>query len=82
MEQNRLDQVVRVLQSKGVNKACPRCGHMKFSVIGETLIPLHENPNSFVIGGPSIPVVIVACDNCGYITQHASVPLGLTTGTK
>lgn len=82
MEQARLDQVVQALQRKGVNKPCPRCGHIKFSVVGETQVLLQENPGAFVIGGPSIPAVIVACDNCGYITQHASVPLGLAVGSK
>jgi len=82
MDQARLDQVVQALQRKGVNKPCPRCGHLKFSVVGETQIPLQQNPNMLVIGGPSIPAVIVACDNCGYITHHASVPLGLAQGSK
>lgn len=82
MEQARLDQVVKALQGKGVNRPCSRCGQSKFSVVGETQIMLQENPNSFVIGGPSIPVIIVACDNCGYITEHASVPLGLAIGSK
>jgi predicted nucleic-acid-binding Zn-ribbon protein len=82
MDQNRLNQVVEALQKKGVNKPCPRCGNARFSVVGETLIPLQDNPNAFQFGGPSIPTVIVACDNCGYITQHASVPLGIALGNK
>lgn len=82
MEQLRLEQIVQALKAKGVDKNCSRCGHLKFSVVGETNIPLQENPNAFVIGGPSIPTVIVACDNCGAVTQHASVPLGLAIGGK
>lgn len=82
MEQIRLDQVVNALQAKGVNRPCPRCGTAKFSVVGETQITLQENPGAFVIGGPSIPAIIVACDNCGYLTEHASIPLGLTAGNK
>ena len=82
MEQTRLDQVVAALKSKGVNRGCPRCGHVKFSVVGETYISLQDNPAGFVVGGPSIPAVVVACDNCGYITHHASVPLGLAPGSK
>ena len=82
MEQKRLDEVVHALTAKGVNRPCPRCGHAKFSVVGETLIPIQEDPAAFTIGGPSIPTVIVACDNCGYVTQHASGPLGLMRGSK
>lgn len=82
MEQKRLDEIVRALTEKGVNRPCPRCGQAKFSVVGETLIPIQEDPSVFSIGGPSVPTVIVACDNCGYITQHAAAPLGLMRETK
>jgi uncharacterized Zn finger protein len=81
MEQARLDQVVQALQKKNVNMPCPRCGSSRFSIVGETHIVMQQDPGAFVIGGPSIPTVIVACDHCGYITQHASVPLGLASGS-
>ena len=75
MERTRLHQVVHALKSKGVSLPCPRCHQPKFSVVGETHVQLHQqNPN---FGGPIIPAVMVACNSCGYITQHASVPLGL-----
>jgi hypothetical protein len=77
MDQYRLNEVVKALKDKGVNSPCSRCGSVKFSVVGESNIPLQESPNMLVIGGPSVPTVIVACDNCGSITQHASLPLGL-----
>ena len=82
MEQKRLDEVVAVLTAKGVNRPCPRCGNAKFSVIGETSITLQDDPSVHSIGGPSVPAVIVACDNCGYITQHATARLGLMRGQK
>ena len=82
MESGRLKEVVEALTNKGVKLPCPRCNLMKFSIVGETQIPLQENPNVITIGGPSIPTVIIACDNCGYITQHATLPLGLVKGDK
>jgi uncharacterized Zn finger protein len=82
MDQNRLNELVKALTAKGVNKPCPRCGNIKFSVVGETNIPLQDDPNVFAIGGPSIPTVIVACDSCGYITQHATMVLAPTKGGK
>lgn len=81
MDQTRLNKIVQVLTAKGVNRPCPRCNHPKFSVAGETNIMIQEQPGSLVIGGPTIPAVIVVCENCGYITQHASIPLGLTKGS-
>lgn len=82
MDQKRLDEVVNALTLKGVNFPCSRCGQAKFSVVGEALILLQEDPNVFAIGGPSIPTIIVACDNCGYITQHAAAPLGVMRASR
>lgn len=80
MDQSRQDKAIKALTAKGVKLPCPRCGNAGFSIVGETMIPLQSDPNSFQIGGPSVPTVLVACNNCGYITQHAQVTLGLAKG--
>jgi uncharacterized Zn finger protein len=77
VNQERLNSIVQALTSRGVNKPCPRCGHLKFSVVGEAIIAINDDPSTVVVGGPAIPVVLVACDNCGYVSQHASIPLGV-----
>jgi uncharacterized Zn finger protein len=82
MDQSRRNELIRALTAKGVNRPCPRCGNAKFSVVGETNIPLQDDPNVFSIGGPSIPAIIVACDSCGYITQHATMVLEPAKGAK
>lgn len=82
MDKKRLDELVIALTAKGVNRPCPRCGNNKFSVVGETSITIQEDPNVFAIGGPGIPTVIVACDSCGYITQHATMILAPDKGNK
>lgn len=73
MDQKRLNELVSALTAKGVNLSCPRCGENKFTVIGETNIPIQEDPSILRIGGPSIPTVIVACGSCGFIMQHATM---------
>ena len=77
MDSTKQTRIINALKAKQVHLPCPRCGQPKFSVVGETIISLQNDPNVISIGGPSIPTVIVACDNCGYITQHAQIPLGL-----
>lgn len=77
MDQSRLNLAISKLNAKGVNKPCPRCGTARFNIVGESSISLQENPGVFQVGGPSIPTIIVACDHCGYITQHAKVTLGM-----
>lgn len=80
MDQSRLTEITDILTEKGVSMPCPRCGHSRFSIVGESFISIQENPGTMVTGGPSIPTIIVACDNCGYVTQHAKGPLGLLKG--
>jgi len=80
MDQKRLEECIAALTKKDVRLPCPRCGSSKFSVIGESLISINSNPNVMMVGGPSIPTIIVACEKCGYITQHAQGPLGLMGG--
>jgi uncharacterized Zn finger protein len=82
MEQTRLNEIASILNTKGVRLPCPRCGQLKFSIVGESYISIQETPGTFVIGGPTIPTIIVACDNCGYVTQHAKGPLGLMKGVQ
>lgn len=63
------------LEEVGATQPCHRCGHPNFAIIdGATNIQLQDPLNldgGLVIGGASMPVVYVACGNCGAITAHA-----------
>jgi uncharacterized Zn finger protein len=84
VDKERQEEIIRVLQAKGVDKPCPRCGNEKFELIGETGIQLSENPNPlmFSIMGPIVPVILISCTHCGFLTQHAQGPLGLVRQSK
>ena len=59
-------------------KPCPRCGNNNFTLIeGYSLIPLQKDVGTTIIGGPSIPTVVVICTKCGFINQHAMGAFGL-----
>jgi len=77
MEKNRQDELIAALQRKGTTHPCSRCGGTQFEIVGESFISIQDNPNAMVIGGPSVPTVIVACSKCGHIWQHALGSLGL-----
>ena len=78
MEKKRLDELAKALTDKGANLPCPRCNNQEFSIVGEGYISLNPNPNKVTIGsGPVVRTVIVACEKCGYMTQHAKGPLEL-----
>jgi predicted RNA-binding Zn-ribbon protein involved in translation (DUF1610 family) len=81
MDPARSEQIINALNAKGVTKPCPRCGSHQFDVVAEASIPvtLPEDPDSFLIGQSlvTLPAVIIACRNCGFLTQHASGRLGV-----
>lgn len=63
---------------------CHRCGHTKFSVIESySSYGLQDSfSQGTIIGGPSLPVALVGCNNCGAITAHALAVLGLLDQPK
>ena len=77
VDQERSNRIIQALNSKGVNKPCPRCGNLHFNVVAETSIPVNSNPAIISADTTVVPTVIVACTNCGFVTQHALGALGL-----
>jgi uncharacterized Zn finger protein len=71
MDKLRTDQIINALKMKGVNKPCPRCSSTHFSVLAESAIQIQNEMGTYVVGGPIVPVAVIACNNCGYLTQHA-----------
>ena len=77
MNQEDKDRIVNKLKEKGALNDCPRCNHNRFSIVDYSYLQPIEDPKKIVIGGSTIPVVIVGCNNCGFIVQHALGILGL-----
>ena len=78
MDKDQRDKIISRLEEKGVKLPCPRCGNNSFSLIDGYFNQTIQNElKGLVIGGPSIPSVITACNQCGFISQHALGALGL-----
>ncbi len=88
MDRNKLNEVISALNSKNVNLPCPRCSHSKFSIVGRSEIEVIKPPQPMGLRGLSglapqqpvkvtMPVIIVTCDNCGFVAQHAEASLDL-----
>ena len=71
MDKERQEEIINLLTSKGVIQPCPRCRNPQFELIGETAIELNLLSEPFWSSHPKMPVIILACKNCGYITYHA-----------
>jgi len=55
-----------------MNPACPACGSRKW-ISGEIISsPLYVAGGGAAIGGPTVPMVQMACDDCNYIMLFAA----------
>lgn len=82
MDQEKKVEIIRALNEKHVQLPCPRCGNSSFTLIdGYFNEMIQPNVNTLNIGGPSIPSIVTACNNCGYLSQHALGALGLLPNT-
>lgn len=73
-------KTIKALNSKKVDQPCPRCSSNKFSVMGKSELVVDRGPVK-ILGllemKTTIPTIVVICDNCGYVAQHAQASLGL-----
>ncbi len=68
-------QAIKKLTEKKALMPCHRCGHKSFGIVdGVTSLPLIDDiqmMGSIMVGGPSLPVFHVFCENCGALTAHS-----------
>lgn len=78
LSKEKKEEIINVLKERGAELPCPRCGKRNFTLIdGYFNQAIQFNLDSMQLGGPSVPSVTIACNNCGYMSQHALGVLGL-----
>lgn len=71
-------EILEKLTSRGVNAVCPRCGNNSFTLVDGMFVQVvQEDTDKLRLGGTTVPTVITACTNCGFIAQHALGALGM-----
>ncbi len=74
-------RIAQILSERGAMLPCHRCGNKSFSILDDyTKIPIQQDIDKIqdtILGGESVPAVIVACNKCGAITLHALGALDL-----
>lgn len=71
------NQISAALQRNGLS-GCPYCKGRAFSIAdGFSMIGIQTDPNTFNIGGKSIPCAVVICGGCANVSQHALKALGI-----
>ena len=78
MKQTEKDEIIDQLIRKGADRPCPRCENKSVTLIdGYFNQTVQDGISHSVIGGTSIPTVVTACTNCGFLSQYALGALGL-----
>jgi ribosomal protein L37E len=78
LSQEQKDKIIKALVERGAKLPCPRCGNDTFTLLdGYFNEIIQSEPKGIVLGGRTIPSVAVACNRCGYLSQHALGVLGL-----
>jgi len=82
LSQEQMQRIIKVLEEKGAKLPCPRCGSRGFTLLnGYFNQTVQIETSGLVIGGMAVPTVVVLCDKCGFISQHALSVLGLLPST-
>ena len=73
------DQIVQLVTQKNISSTCPRCGKATSweLVDGFVHFDVSADTEARQIGERAFPAVALACNQCGYLTFHATGPLGL-----
>ena len=75
-----VEDISNKLMDRGAHLPCHRCGNKTFAIIDVYSKFIIDEDTEYLpskINGRSIPVVLVACENCGAITPHAFKALNL-----
>lgn len=78
LSEDEKKKIITALNDRGATLPCPRCNNNNFTLLdGYLNQTIQTELKGLVIGGPSIPSVVVACNRCGFLSQHALGVLGL-----
>lgn len=69
-------KVISALKARGAG-SCPRCDDSQWTVSEYSRIEVQDTSARDGAHGVTIPAVMIVCQHCGFIAQHALQPLGL-----
>lgn len=75
---NNKDEIAKKIQTKAPSLRCPACSNSDFTLTeGYFAHDLQDDLVSRHIGGKNVPVVPIACKNCGFIMEFSAGILGI-----
>lgn len=69
-------KIVAALKARGAG-SCPRCRDSQWTVSEYSRIEVQATMDRNSAERTTIPAVMIVCEHCGFIAQHALQPLGV-----
>ena len=69
-------RIVAALKARGAG-SCPRCNDSQWTVSEFLRIDVQATMERDTTQRTTIPAIMVVCEHCGFISQHALQPLGV-----
>lgn len=69
-------KIIAALKARGAG-SCPRCRDSQWTVSEYSRIEVQATMNRHSGEGTTIPAIMIVCQHCGFISQHALQPLGM-----
>jgi hypothetical protein len=73
-------KIVAALKIRGAG-SCPRCNDSQWTVSEFLRIDVQATMEKDTTQRTTIPAIMVVCEHCGFISQHALQPLGVWPDT-
>ena len=69
-------RIVSALKARGAG-SCPRCNDSQWTVSEFSRIDVQATMEKESLERTTIPAIMIVCQHCGFISQHALQPLGV-----
>ena len=69
-------KIIAALKARGAG-SCPRCRDSQWTVSEYSRIEVQATMDRNTAEGTTIPAIMIVCEHCGFIAQHALQPLGV-----
>ena len=69
-------RIVNALKARGAG-SCPRCNDSQWTVSEYSMIEVQGTMDRHGSDTTTIPSIMIVCEHCGFIAQHALQPLGI-----
>ena len=74
-------RIIAALKARGTG-SCPRCNDSQWTVSEFSRIEVQATMERNTAETTTIPAIMVVCEHCGFISQHALQPLGVWPHTE